>query len=121
MPALAKCRNKRFVTTKDIRGSAGIKPHTLKNILDQTDVPLDARHNMFTERPVTSSPVTWSIAWAQNGDLTIASDNAATDGIEDKLVEHRPPHNFQAERAFVSALLARDPRFCLANPSALTE
>ena len=31
------------------------------------------------------------------------------------------PHNFQAERAFVSALLARDPRFCLANPSALTE
>ena len=31
------------------------------------------------------------------------------------------PHNFQAERAFVSALLARDLRFCLANPSALTE
>jgi hypothetical protein len=31
------------------------------------------------------------------------------------------PHNFQAERAFVSALLACDPRFCLANPSALTE
>jgi len=31
------------------------------------------------------------------------------------------PHNFQAERACVSALLARDPRFCLANPSALTE
>lgn len=31
------------------------------------------------------------------------------------------PHNFQAERAFVSALLARDQRFCLANPSALAE
>ena len=31
------------------------------------------------------------------------------------------PHNFQAERAFVSALFARDQRFCLANPSALTE
>ena len=31
------------------------------------------------------------------------------------------PHNFQAERAFVSALFARDQRFFLANPSALTE
>ncbi len=31
------------------------------------------------------------------------------------------PHNFQAERAFVSALFARDQRFCLANPSALAE
>jgi hypothetical protein len=31
------------------------------------------------------------------------------------------PHNFQAERAFVSALFARDRRFCLANPSALAE
>jgi hypothetical protein len=31
------------------------------------------------------------------------------------------PHNFQAERAYVTALLARDSRFCMANPSALTE
>ncbi len=31
------------------------------------------------------------------------------------------PHNFQAERAFVSALFARDQRFFLANPSALAE
>ncbi len=31
------------------------------------------------------------------------------------------PHNFQAERAYVTALLARDSRICLANPSALTE
>ena len=31
------------------------------------------------------------------------------------------PHNFQAERAFVSALFARDQRFCLTNPSALAE
>ncbi len=31
------------------------------------------------------------------------------------------PHDFPAERAYVTALLARDRRFCLANPSALTE
>lgn len=31
------------------------------------------------------------------------------------------PHNFQAERAFVSALFARDQRFHLANSSALAE
>ena len=31
------------------------------------------------------------------------------------------PHNFQAERAFVSALFARDQRFCLSNSSALAE
>ena len=31
------------------------------------------------------------------------------------------PHNFGSERAFVDALLARDPRFHLQNPSALTE
>lgn len=31
------------------------------------------------------------------------------------------PHNFQAERAYVTALLARDPRFFLINPSTLAE
>ena len=31
-PALAKCRNKRFITTKELRGTAGIRPHTLKNM-----------------------------------------------------------------------------------------
>jgi len=31
------------------------------------------------------------------------------------------PHDFQAERAYVTALLARDSRFCIANPSVLTE
>ena len=95
-PALAKCRNKCFITTKELRGTAGIRPHTLKNILDQTDVNVDARHNHSTDRAVTSFTVSWTIAWAQNGDLKIASDNAFTDGIKDKLVEYRPPHNFLA-------------------------
>ena len=31
------------------------------------------------------------------------------------------PHDFNAERSFVMALLARDPRFSLQNPSALAE
>lgn len=31
------------------------------------------------------------------------------------------PHDFPAERAYVAALLARDPRFALQNPSALAE
>lgn len=96
LPAIAKCRNKRFVTTKELRGTAGIRPHCLKNILDQTDVPLDARHNNSAERAVTSFSVTWSIAWAQNGDLKLQTDTAASDGIEDKIVEYRPPHKFDA-------------------------
>ena len=31
------------------------------------------------------------------------------------------PHDFAAERAFVDALLARDPRFSLRIPSAISE
>ena len=70
---------------KELRGKAGVKPHSIKNILDQTDAPLDARHNHSGATANTSFTVSWTLAWAQNGDLTIDSDPMGTDGISEKM------------------------------------
>ena len=90
MPALAKLEKKRFVSCKELRGGQGLRPAAIKNILDQTDVELDARANNSSQHANTSFPVTWTIIWAQNGDLQVASDGAENDQISDKLVELRP-------------------------------
>ena len=90
LPALAKCNGKRLVTCKELRGKAGVKPHSIKNILDQTDVPLDARHNNSGATANTSFTVSWTLAWAQNGDLTIDSDPMGANGTSDTIVEYRP-------------------------------
>ena len=95
MPATNKLQGKRHVTCKEVTGKKGIRAHLLKGILDQTDVPVDARANNSAQRADTTFPVVWTLVWAQNGDLRMNSNGDAA--VVDKVVELRPPFIFVAD------------------------
>ena len=95
LPALAKLRGKRWVSCKELRSSDGVKSHALKNILDQTDIDVDARCNNSHASANTTFPVSWVIMWAQNGDVKYSeADGSESDQLVDKLVEFRPGNVF---------------------------
>ena len=94
-PATNKLRGCRAVSVKE--SPAGkIQPENLKNILDMTDVNIDARANHSSAKAETSFPVSWTIAFASNAEVQI---NTAADrtGLSDKIIELRPPFLFVAD------------------------
>ena len=74
-----------------------ILPDNLKNILDMTDVHVEARANSSKTKDQTSFPVSWTIVFASNGEVQTDTSND-TLGLSDKIVEIRPPFLFVAER-----------------------
>ncbi len=95
MPTTNKLKGARHVTCKEVSGGKGVLPHLIKGILDQTDVPVDARANNSSAKAVSSFPVTWTLAWAQNAELSFSAGRDAA--VADKIVELRPPFIFVSE------------------------
>jgi hypothetical protein len=94
-PATNKLRGARHVTCKEVSGGKGVLPHLIKGILDQTDVPVDARANNSSSKATSTFPVTWTLAWAQNAELSFTAAGDAA--VADKIVELRPPFVFVSE------------------------
>ena len=69
----------------------------IKGILDQTDVPVDARANNSSSKATSTFAVTWTLAWAQNAELSFAATGDAA--VADKIVELRPPSSLCRRRA----------------------